>query len=68
VDGTVSMVESDHRFECEKPAAAAVVSLPVVAWRAPIGEALFLPYPQATQTSAARGIRGKYPGLARRAA
>jgi len=64
-NGTLQMHEQDHRYQCE-PAAAQGPQLEVIAPRAAPMVHLegFLPYPQATQTTAARGLRGKYPGLA----
>jgi hypothetical protein len=70
----VRMVETDPRCACEAPAAnsarlPAVVAAPPLRWSFSFYQSDgFLSYPQASQESTARGLKGKYPYLGRRAA
>jgi hypothetical protein len=71
--GVLQMVETDPRFACETPSASGpqLVVMPAPdSYYQPDTYLFdgFLPYPQARQESIARGLKGKYPAIGRRAA
>ena len=68
----IRMMEADHRFSCEaagahSPRLVISNSKPHRPPKPPSKLEGFLPYPQPRQTSSARGLRAKFPGLAKAA-